>query len=82
MRLDKYLKLARLIKRRTVANEACDTQRVAVNGREAKASYQVKVGDVIEIAMGARTLKVKVLEVPERATTKQDAALLYSEITE
>lgn len=81
MRLDKYLKIARLIKRRTVANEACDTQRVVVNGREAKASYQVKVGDIIEISIGTRTVKVKVLAVPEFAT-KQDAALLYSEISE
>jgi len=81
MRLDKYLKIARLIKRRTVANEACDSQRVVVNGREAKASYQVKIGDVIEITMGTRTVKVKVLAVPEHAA-KQDAALLYSEISE
>ncbi len=81
MRLDKYLKIARLIKRRTVANEACDTQRVVVNGREAKASYQVKVGDIIEISIGTRTVKVKVLAVPEFAA-KQDAALLYSEISE
>ena len=81
MRLDKYLKTARLIKRRTVANEACDTQRVSVNGREAKASYQVKVGDIIEIAIGSRRLKVKVLSVPEHVS-KQEASLLYSEITE
>ena len=81
MRLDKYLKTARLIKRRTVANEACDTQRVSVNGREAKASYQVKVGDIIEIAIGSRSLKVKVLSVPEHGS-KQEASLLYREITE
>ena len=81
MRLDKYLKTARLIKRRTVANEACDTQRVSVNGREAKAYYQVKVGDIIEIAIGSRSLKVKVLSVPEHVS-KQEASLLYSEITE
>ena len=81
MRLDKYLKIARLIKRRTVANEACDTQRVMVNGKGAKASYQIKVGDVIEVTIGTRTIKVKVLDVPEYAT-KQGAALLYSEITE
>ena len=79
MRLDKYLKTARLIKRRTVANQACDTQRVSVNGREAKASYQVKVGDIIEIAIGSRSLKVKVLSVPEHAG-KQDAQLMYEEI--
>ena len=81
MRLDKYLKVARLIKRRTVANDACDGQRVTVNGREAKASYQVKVGDVLEIAFGTRTLKVQVLAVPEHAT-KETAALLYKELTE
>ena len=81
MRLDKFLKVSRLIKRRTVANEACDGQRVMVNGREAKASYQVKVGDIIEITIGTRTVKVKVLSIPEHVT-KQDAALMYSEITE
>ncbi|MEA4920741.1 MAG: RNA-binding S4 domain-containing protein [Clostridiaceae bacterium] len=81
MRLDKYLKVARLIKRRTVANEACDTQRVVVNGREAKASYQVKEGDIIEITIGTRTVKVKVLSIPEHVS-KQEAALLYSEISE
>lgn len=79
MRLDKYLKVARLIKRRTVANDACDAQRVMVNGREAKASYQVKVGDVLEIAFGARQLRVRVLSVPEHAG-KQDAQLMYEEI--
>ncbi len=63
MRLDKYLKVSRLIKRRTVANEACDGGRVTVNGRPAKASYDVKVGDVIEIAFGQRTLKVQVAAV-------------------
>ena len=58
MRLDKYLKVSRLIKRRTVANEACDNARISVNGKPAKASYDVKVGDQIEIAFGSRTLKV------------------------
>ena len=58
MRLDKFLKVSRLIKRRTIANEACDGERIMVNGRQAKASYQVKVGDVIEIAFGQRTMKV------------------------
>ena len=62
MRLDKYLKVSRLIKRRTVANEACDGDRVTVNGRQVKASYQVKLGDVIEIAFGQRTLKVEVTQ--------------------
>ena len=79
MRLDKYLKVSRLIKRRTVANEACDGERVCVNGRQVKASYQVKVGDVIEVAFGQRTLKVEVLNVNE--TAKKDEALaMYREI--
>lgn len=81
MRLDKYLKVARLIKRRTIANEACDASRVTVNGKEAKASYQVKVGDVLELAFGGRTLRVEVLGVPEHVT-KADAALLYRELAE
>ena len=79
MRLDKYLKVSRLIKRRTVANDACDGMRVSVNGRQAKASYQVKVGDVIEIAFGQRTLKVEVTEVNETAT-KADAPAMYKEL--
>lgn len=79
MRLDKYLKVARLIKRRTVANDACDVGRIVVNGREAKASYQVKVGDVLELAFGARSVKVKVLATPE-FIKKEDAQLLYEEI--
>ncbi len=65
MRLDKYLKVSRLIKRRTVANEACDNARISVNGRPAKASYDVKVGDKISIEFGARTLTVEVLAVAE-----------------
>jgi len=79
MRLDKYLKVSRLIKRRTVANEACDTQRVYVNGRPVKASYDVKVGDRIELHFGARTLSVEVLAVAE-AVRKDDAALMYKEL--
>ena len=79
MRLDKYLKVSRLIKRRTVANEACDGERVCVNGRQVKASYQVKVGDVIEITFGQRTLKVEVLAVNESAT-KSDAPAMYKEL--
>ena len=63
MRLDKFLKVSRLIKRRTVANEACDAGRVTVNGRPAKASVNVKVGDIIEIAFGQKTVKVKVLNL-------------------
>ena len=79
MSLDKFLKVSRLIKRRTVANEACDAQRVTVNGRPAKASYDVKPGDVIEIAFGQRSLKVEVLDVAEH-TAKADAAGLYREL--
>lgn len=76
MRLDKFLKVSRLIKRRTVANEACDAQRVSVNGRVVKASYDVKTGDIIEIKMGERVIKAEVLEVLEHAL-KNDAPLMY-----
>ena len=79
MRLDKYLKVSRLIKRRTVANEACDGERVNVNGRKAKASYEVKTGDIIEVRFGQRTLKIEVLSVSEHAT-KADAPAMYREI--
>ena len=76
MRLDKYLKVSRLIKRRTVANEACDAEKVSVNGKPARASYDVKEGDIIEINIGAKPLKVRVLDVKEFAK-KEDAAALY-----
>ncbi len=76
MRLDKYLKVSRLIKRRTVANEACDAEKVSVNGKPARASYDVKEGDIIEISIGAKPLRVKVLNVRE-FTKKEDAAALY-----
>lgn len=79
MRLDKYLKVSRLIKRRTVANEACDNARISVNGKPAKASYDVKVGDKIEISMGSRTVAVEVLQVAE-TVRKDDAAAMYKEI--
>ncbi len=79
MRLDKYLKVTRLIKRRTVANDACDAEKIVVNGKVARASYDVKVGDIIEINMGARPLKVKVLNVTEYAT-KDNAADNYTVI--
>ena len=79
MRLDKYLKVSRLIKRRTVANEAVDGERVTVNGRTVKASYQVKLGDVIEIAYGQRTLKVEVTEINEYAN-KESASAMYREV--
>ena len=76
MRLDKYLKISRLIKRRTVANEACDNAHVTVNGRPAKASYDVKENDVIEISFGERSLRVRVLDIKEH-TLKAEAASLY-----
>ena len=76
MRLDKYLKVSRIIKRRTVANEACDASHISVNGRPAKASYDVKENDVIEVSFGARTLKVRVLSVKE-TVGKADAASLF-----
>ncbi len=79
MRLDKYLKITRLIKRRTIANEACDAGKVIVNGKQARASYDVKVGDIIEINLGARALKVKVTNVSEYAT-KEPAAENYEVI--
>lgn len=76
MRLDKFLKVSRLIKRRTVANEACDAGRVLVNGKTAKASLKVKPGDVIEIQFGTRTVKVEVLELQE-ITKKEEAKDLF-----
>ena len=76
MRLDKFLKVSRLIKRRTVANEACDAGRVLVNGKTAKASVQVKPGDVIEIQFGTRTVKVEVLDLQE-TTKKEEAKELF-----
>ena len=79
MRLDKYLKVSRLIKRRTVANEACDNERVSVNGRPAKASYDIKVGDVIELRFGARTVRVEVLQVADNVR-KDDASAMYREV--
>lgn len=79
MRLDKYLKISRLIKRRTVANEACDAGRVLVNGKQARASYDVKEGDVLELRFGERTVKVEVLSVAEHVG-KADAPALYREL--
>ena len=76
MRLDKYLKVSRLIKRRTVANEACDAEKVSVNGKPARASYDVKTGDIIEINIGKSPLKVKVLRVAE-VVGKDGASDLY-----
>jgi len=79
MRLDKYLKVSRLIKRRTIANEACDHQRVLVNGKPVRASYAVKVGDRIEIQLGARVTCVEVLSVTEHAA-KDEASAMYREV--
>ena len=79
MRLDKYLKVSRLIKRRTVANEACDNERVSVNGKVARASYEVKEGDVISVRFGQRTLTVEVVSVVE-SVGKAGAAAMYREI--
>ena len=76
MRLDKYLKVSRLIKRRTVANDACDADRILVNGRQAKASYQVKVGDVIEIAFGNRSVRAEVLSIQE-TIRKEEAQEMF-----
>ena len=81
MRLDKYLKVARIIKRRAVANNACDAEHVKVNGKDAKASYQVKIGDIIELSMGDRAVKVRVTDVKEY-TKKDEAATLYEVIGE
>lgn len=76
MRIDKFLKISRIIKRRTVANDACDTERVFVNGKRVKASYDVKLGDTVEIAFGEKTLKFKVKDIKERVS-KDDASSLY-----
>ena len=76
MRLDKYLKVSRLMKRRTVANEACDAGRVTVNGKVARASYDVKVGDEIALTLGAREVRVEVVAVQE-TVAKNDASMLY-----
>ena len=81
MRLDKYLKVSRIIKRRTVANDACDAEHVSVNGRVAKASYDVKEGDIIEISFGQRVLKVRVVSIKD-SVAKADAAGMYEIITE
>lgn len=81
MRLDKFLKVSRVIKRRSVANDACDTEHVSVNGKRAKASYDVKENDIIEIKFGEKTLKLKVLDVKEHVG-KADASSLYEIIND
>lgn len=79
MRLDKWLKVSRLIKRRTVANEACDNERVSVNGRPVRASYEVKPGDVVELRFGERVTRIEVLAVAE-SVGKNDATAMYREL--
>ena len=81
MRLDKFLKVSRLIKRRTVANEACDAARISVNGKPAKASYDVKLGDTIAIAFGAKLVTVRVLDIKD-TTKKTEAIGMYEVISE
>ena len=81
MRLDKYLKVSRLIKRRTVAKDACSGDRVTVNGKDAKPAYDVKIGDIIEISFGGKKAKFEVLQVNEHAA-KADASAMYKEIRE
>ena len=80
MRLDKYLKVSRIIKRRAVANDACDASHVTVNGKSAKASYEVKIGDIIEVSFGSRILRVRVTEVKD-STKKTDAQEMYEVIS-
>ena len=77
--MDKWLKVSRLIKRRTVANEACDNARVVANGRPVKASYDVKAGDILELRFGERVVKVEVLVVADNVG-KSDAAAMYREV--
>ena len=79
MRLDKYLKVSRIIKRRTVANEVCDAKHVTVNGKIARASLEVKIGDIIEIQMGSNLTKYEVLSISEHAT-KENAALMFRQL--
>ena len=81
MRLDKFLKVSRLIKRRTVANEACDSSRVSVNGKAVKPSYDVKIGDEITIAFGAKQVTVRVLDIRE-TTKKSESIGMYEVISE
>jgi ribosomal 50S subunit-recycling heat shock protein len=81
MRLDKFLKVSRLIKRRTVANEACDSERISVNGKTAKASYDVKIGDKITVAFGNKSVTVNVLEIKD-TTKKTEASGMYEIVSE
>ncbi len=81
MRLDKYLKVSRIIKRRTVANEACDAQRIEVNGKPAKASYDVKIGDLISVMFGNRQVTVRVLDIRE-TTKKTESVGMYEVVSQ
>ena len=81
MRLDKYLKVSRLIKRRTVANDACDGERVSVNGKVVKPSYNVKIGDIIQITFGSKTVSVRVLDLRE-TTKKAESIGMYEVLSE
>ena len=81
MRLDKYLKVSRLIKRRTVANDACDSERISVNGKPAKASYNVKLGDEITVTFGTKSVTVRVLDIRE-TTKKTEAVCMYEVISD
>ena len=81
MRLDKYLKVSRLIKRRTVANNACDNARISVNGKTAKASYDVKIGDLISVFFGSKTVTVRVLDIKD-TTKKAESHGMYEVISE
>ena len=81
MRLDKFLKVSRLIKRRTVANDACDSERISVNGKNAKASYNVNLGDIITVAFGNKSVTVRVLEIKE-TTKKSESVGMYEVISE
>ena len=81
MRLDKYLKVSRLIKRRTVANDACDGERISVNGKSAKASYNVKIGDLITVSFGQKSVTVKVLDIRE-TTKKAESVGMYEVVSE
>lgn len=81
MRLDKYLKVSRLIKRRTVANDACDSERISVNGKSAKASYNVKLGDLITVAFGSKSVTIRVLDIRE-TTKKSESVGMYEVVSE
>ena len=80
MRVDKFLKVSRIIKRRTVANEACDKGKITINGKIVKASYNVSVGDIMEITIGEKVIKVEILKTDDKHITKDDAPLMYKQL--